>query len=250
MNEATETTETTDEQASLDAISREYFAPSELAKAQEHLQEVLTITEANGVGIVRNFNAEEDFPAGYGLCVLPISKRRANGDGNETIGVAVAAVPDPETIANAEGGADFIRKTILDAEIAKLANAVRPRGEGNAVAASIPFSVQDFITSSRGGESMATFRKLAPVYVKALKNKGIRFMTGILLRQVFQSASFAEEQFPKIPQEQWIAIIDSMIAKAGAEKMDVAVLNNWKETRAQVEAQTGDVDLSDLGDLV
>ena len=241
-------TEEVVETVETETIAREYFAPAELGKAQEKLTEVLAIAETGEIKVVRNFDAGQDFPSGYGLAILPISKRTEK-EGNVTVGVAVAALPDPETIANAEGGADYIRKTILDACIAKLANSVRPRGDDNTVAASIPFSVQDFITSSRGGESMATFRKLAPIYVAALKKKGIRFMSGILLRQIFQNATFAESQFPNIPQEQWEAIINSMIAKAEAEKMETSVLVNWKETRAQAEMATGEIDLSDLGEL-
>jgi len=241
-----ETDETTDKLL-LSSIKREYFSPSELNKAQERLSEVMVVAEDNATAPIRNFDPEKDFPNGYGLYIHPITQRGT--DGNETIGIAVAALPDPETIANAEGGSDYIRKVILDAEIAKLANSVRPRSD-NSVAASIPFSIQDFITSSRGGESMATFRKLASIYVAALKKKGIRHMTNVLLRQIFQSSAFAESQFPKIPQESWVKVINSMIGKADAEKLETSVLVNWRETRDQAEMAVDEIDLEGFGELV
>lgn len=259
-SQAVEQTAQTNQQAgteaptsTLESIGKEYFAPSDLAAAQDKINEVLTLCNQLGIEPVRNFDPEKEFEAGYGLAILPISKRENNV--TITTGVCIAAIPDPATIAAHEGGEDYIRNIILAAVIAKLSNSVRPRSNG-AVASSVPFSVVDFITSSRGGESMASFSKLAPVFVKALKKKGINYMTVVLLRQVLQSKSFAAEQFPKFPQTAWESLLNTMIAKCAEYKedgktmpLDPAILQSWKANRDSVEIEQ-DIDLSDFADLV
>lgn len=237
----------------LESIDKEYFAPADLEAAQDRLDKVIELCNSLNVAPVRNFNPDEPFEDGYGLAILPISKRENNE--TKTTGVCIGAIPDPATIATSEGGEEYIRGVILSAIIAKLSNSVRPRSNGS-VASSVPFTVTDFITSSRGGESMASFSKLAPIFVKALKKKGINYMTVVLLRQVLQSASFALEQFPKFPQEAWENVLDTMISKCATFKednktipLDPAILTSWKTSRDTVEIEQ-DIDLSDFASLV
>ena len=237
----------------LESLDKEYFAPSDLQAGADRANEVLAICNALNVAPIRNFDPDKPFEEGYGIAILPISKREEGV--TKTTGVCIAAIPDPATIAESEGGEEYIRNVILNAVIAKLQNSVRPRTNGS-VASSVPFTVTDFITSSRGGESMASFSKLAPVFVKALKKKGINYMTVVLLRQVLQSASFATEQFPKFPQEAWENLLDTMILKCATYQedgktiaLDTAILQSWKETRNSVEIEQ-DIDLSDFANLV
>ena len=190
------------------------------------------------------FDIEKDFEAGYGIAIDHIAKRGANG--NEIIGILVAGVPDFETVMNAENGSAFVKDSVIDKMLAKLKNAVRPRGEDNSVSASVPFTIVDFITSNRPEGILIAFNAVAPAYVKMLKKKGLSLMTVAILRQTLQSSAFATQNFPKIEQAKWVTILDSMIAKSTAEGKPVGILTDWKATRDSAELKDADVDLSDL----
>ncbi len=228
----------------LDDIQKTHYSSAKLSEAQEYLDKVDAIAGAHGLKMQYNFNTDEDFPAGYGVAIVPIAKRLQNE--NRVIGVAIAAIPDLATVAEHSDGNTFIENAVYGNMIAKLANAVRPRGESGESAASIPFSVDDFITSNRPEGVLLAFRNYAGAYVKVLKKKGLKFITESILRQALQSAAFAEQQFPAIGQDKWVAILDSMVARASADKLATGILEEWKANRDSAELPTGDVDLSDL----
>jgi hypothetical protein len=93
---------------------------------------------------------------------------------------------------------------------------------------------------------LLAYRKFANAYVKVLKKKGLKFITESILRQTLQSKAFAEQQFPSVPQDKWVQILDSMIARANAEQIAVGMLSEWKQTRDSATLADKDVDLSDL----
>lgn len=230
-----------------DDITKRYFAPDQLQEAQGYLTKISAVC-ADGT-IKRNFEPEKDFPDGYGLAVVPISKR-VEGKGNVFLGVAIAAIPDPASVAEHEKGGEFIRSAITDVFMSKVANACRPRPDGT-VATTIPFTIEDFIESRRGRENLKAFSEIAPIFVKALRKKGIKYMTPGLLRQTLQSTAFAETQFEKIAQAAWQKVLDAMIVKAKAGGFDPAILQNWKDTRDSVEVEEiDDLDLDDLDSLI
>ena len=228
----------------LDDVKKEYFPSGKLAEAQLAIEKVTAIAEEHGLGMVFNFDTDAEFPVGYGLALVPITK---NIDGaNTVISVAVAAIPDLDTVAATEGGQQFISKSVVSSMIAKLANAVRPRGETGETAASIPLSVADFITSNRPEGVLLAYRKLAGAYVKVLKNKGLLYITESILRQILQSAAFAEQQFPTIDQAKWEQILDSMVARAEADELAPGMLVEWRESRDSAELVDANIDLSDV----
>ncbi len=232
-------------------VVKRYFSPDQLQdEAQAAVSKIVAIAKTGE--IKRNFNPEEPFPEGYGLAVIPLSKRNTTdpGSGNITIGVAIAAIPDPEMVGAHDKGGDFIRAIITDTFISKVANACRPRADGT-TAPTIPFEIMDFLESRRGRESLKAFSEIAPRFVKALRKKGISYMTAQLLRQTLQSKQFAETQFEKIPQEAWQKVLDGMVVKAREAGLDPAVLVNWQETRDATEvADIGEIDLEEFDNLV
>ncbi len=230
------------------SLKREYWGPYELEKAMAQVQEAITIAEHNNVEPVYNFDRETEFPEGYGIALLPI-KERVGDRGNVVRGLCVAAMPDPDTLAQHEKGAAFIREAVVSNFLAKLANAVRPRSAGQS-APSAPFTVEDFITSARAAESLASFRELAPQYVKALKKKGLSIITSPILRQVLTSAQFAEQQFPHIDGAKWDGVLAKMIAKAKVKGLDPGIMEHWVSTRAETEINMGDFDLDGLDVLM
>jgi hypothetical protein len=227
-----------------DDIKKVYFNSTQMAEAQTAINAAVEIATGLGLEQVMNFDGEKEFPEGYGIALIPIAKRINNV--NVTLGVAISAVPDLATVQAHEGGNAFIMDSVVGSMIAKLANAVRPRGDAGETAASIPYSVEDFITSNRPEGVLLGFRTFAGAYVKVLKKKGLKFITESILRQALQSAAFAEQQFPSIPQDKWIAIIDSMMARAVAAGVAVGMLEDWKASRDSAELKDTDIDLSDL----
>jgi len=114
-----------------------------------------------------------------------------------------------------------------------------------------PATITDFLESRRGRETLKAFSEIAPLFVKALRKKGITFMTAQILRQTLQSKQFAEVQFEKIPQDAWQKVLDGMIVKSKAEGHDPQILINWKDTRDSTEvADIGELTAEDFDDLV
>ena len=241
--ETAETVETV-EVAKLETVEKAYFPSANIEQAQIAIGKATEIASGNQVPVTYNFDIGENFPTGYGIAIDHISKRSANG--NVITGILVAAIHDYETVADFEGGASFIKGKVVDSMLAKLKNAVRPRGEDNTISASVPFSVTDFITSNRPEGILVAFREFAPAYVKMLKKKKLTLMTEAILRQTLQNAEFAAQSFPKITQDKWETILDSMIAKAEHAGIAAGILTEWKATRDSAELPSADVDLSDL----
>lgn len=244
----TDQIETNPSKAIIENLRRQYFAPGQLAEANTALQIVVNACAELKLPVRYNFDPNGEFPDGYGIAVIPIPQQ-VKGVGNVTVGISVAAIPDPDAIANAEGGIEFLRKTVISACLAKVSNAVRPRADGS-VASSVPFSIADFITSMRGGEgTLAVYQELAKDMVKALRAKGLKHITIPILREVLQSAAFAAEQYPRIDQAKWVLVLDAMIVRAKAKAMDASVLESWKSTRDSAELSPDELNIEGLDDL-
>ena len=242
--ETAEVAETGSDDFTTEDIKRRFFSPEQL---QDHGVPYINKIQSLGVPVKRNFDPQQDFPSGYGLGVIPISKRE--NEQNVLVSVAVCAIPDLALVANDEEGQKFIRTAVIDTFMNKAANAFRERADGT-VAASAPYSLEDFITRRTRGESVKTFTTLAPHFVKALKQKGLKFLTAQLLRQILQSASFAGQIAATVPQEKWVDVLDIMIGKASEAGLDTQILENWKSTRNEAELQSiEDEDFTDLMEL-
>ena len=237
-------TATAEFKTKLDDVKKNYFPSAKLAEAQVEIDKVIEIATEHELGMIYNFEPEKEFQSGYGIAIVPVSKR-ANKE-NVIVGVCIAAIPDLESVQQHENGKQFVQDAVVGNMIAKLANAVRPRANTGESAASIPFSIEDFITSNRQEGVLQAYRAYASSYVKVLKDKGLKFLTDSILRQTLQSAAFAEQQFPSVPQDKWVQVLDSMIARAAKEGMAPGMLTDWKSTRDSAVLQDRDVDLSEL----
>jgi len=229
----------------MNGIAKQYWNVTQLEVAQATVNTVMeTVNAASGI-MKFNFDPEKDFPEGFGLAVVPICKKDDSG-AMQTLGAAIGAIPDYSALVAVPEGMAFAQSVVETALMAKLANAVRPRADGN-VASSIPESLEDFITSNRPEGVLVAFRKLAGAYVKLLKGQGLKLMTDGILRSVLESAAFAESQFPKVPQASWEALLDSMIARAEKDGMQAGMLVDWRKDRDNAGLPTDeDVDLSGL----
>ena len=225
-------------------IKKQYFPSAQLDKAQVIMGSMNAIANQYNLDVVFNFDVEKDFPAGFGIGIVPIAKR-SKGE-TVVLGVAIAQIPDIETIQNHENGNQFVLDAVSNNMMAKLANAVRPRGDNDETASSIPASVEDFITSNRPEGVLLGFNTYASAYVKVLKKSGLKLLTTSILRQALQSKAFAEQQFPRVTQDKWLKILDSMIVRADKDGIAVGMLADWKQSRESAELVNDDVDLADL----
>lgn len=239
-----------EDKPSVEDLKRQYFKPSEGEKASQAIEKARQIAEANNLPVAFNWDAEkEPLPEKYGVAIVPVTQRR-EGIGIVPIGLYIAGIPDPELIKEHEKGESWVRAVIVDRCMNKLSNAVRPRGDNQQAAMSVPFSVEDFITTASRDQGLSFFREYGPTYVKALKKLGLRVMNMTLLRQVLASASFAEQQFPNVSQDKWEGILDKMLREASEEDTDPGIVKQWRETRNTTALETGDFELDELDQLI
>lgn len=228
-------------------IERKVFSSERLQQANDYVAEAVETCKAENLPVVFNFNTDEPLPSGYSLATIPMTETVAN-KGRVTVGLAVAAIPDVQLILQDAGGAAWAVKRLTDSmlQTVKLA-AQKDEGE----LSNLPFSIADFTSTGRVS-AFTGFNAVAGEYVKALKkkSKSLAFISKILLRQILASSQFAEQQFPRIGQQNWEFIINAMIKSCGAIGVDAGILNHWLQTRNETTVSTADVDLSDLEQLI
>jgi len=236
---------------SVDDIKRAYYAPSDVEAINKAVEQAQEAANNDGLPVSFNFDPEQELPEGYGIATVPITQRSKSSSGNVPIGIYIAAIPDPETVANSGvSGAAWIREAAINSLVAKFANAVRPRGEQQGLPETAPFTINDFITSASRDQGLGFFREIAPSWTKALKKLGLRIMNQTLLRQVLQSRTFAEQQFPNISQEKWETILDRMNQAAEQQGKDAGVIKEWRRNRDNTEISVQDFDLDDLDEMM
>jgi hypothetical protein len=235
-----------EKQVTMQDVEKKHFGAEQLEAGSNYINEVMAICERENVEPIFNFDPSGDLPEGYGLAVIPLQKRIPER-GNLTFGIVVAAIPSVDVLMAEESGINYINKLITDALIRQVTVSAKPKDEGAEIA--IPFKVSEFVTTSRSS-GLAAFNAVATDYVKALKTKGLKFMSKVLLRQVLASAQFAEQQFPRLSQENWQLVLQSMIAHVKQKGMESGVLQHWINTRDTVEIDVTEIDLSDLDDML
>ena len=232
----------------LQSIDREYLGPDKIEEAVAKVEQIANGLEEHGLSPISNI-PEDGIPDGYGMAIIPIGKR----EGGEVVTTTVvfAPVPDPQLIAEKDGGEDWIYSTLVNALLAKVANNARPKDGGTS--GSIPYTIHDFITSQRGGgEDMAAWRKLGPQILKHVKEKSggkLNSLNMAVFKQVLQSREFAESVYRSVNQKIWERVLDVFIEQADANGYNTAVLQHWKDTRDEVAIEEPELDLDDLKDL-
>ena len=241
------------ESLSLDDLKREVFAPpqndAEKAKIAEAIEKARKIAAANNLALDFNWKAsDEKLPDGYCIAIVPVNQRREGV--TVPIGVYIAGIPSPSLIRSTKAGPEWVDGVIMSYCVNKLANSVRPRGDESTGPGSVPFTVEDFITTQSRDQGLSLYRELGPKYVSALKELGLKVMNLTLLRQILSSASFASQQFPNISQDKWVNILNRMITEGEANGANLGMLQVWKDTRDTTELTAGDFNLDDLEELV
>lgn len=232
----------------LDDIKRAYYAPEQQEAAVAAVAMAQEIAEANNLPVVFNWDTDAALPEGYGVATLPITQRR-EGVGTVTIGLAIAGVPDPTLCMAHEKGEAWARSVLESALLNKLASAARQGRDGDGPL-TLPYSVEDFIVSARGGDSGLTFfRENVKHFVDGINLKLKRkIMNATLLRQVLASAKFAEHQFPTIGQDAWERVLDVMLALAAKNGAEPGIVAVWRKTRNETDLAVADFSVDDIDD--
>jgi|GEM_PF-2295649 len=241
-NENEAATEAKDPAPTMQDIKQQYFGAENLEKAEAAIATAVDLCMESDQEPVFNFDPEADFPDDYGIAIVPLTKL-IKGGGKQVLNVCISAIPSVDAIANAPGGPLWIAKQLSTILIRAVKSAAMPKDDMEL--AQIPFKIDDFITSSRSS-AMAAFNSLAAIYVKALKAKGLTFINKALLRQALSCAAFAEQQFPAVSQDNWIMVINSMIAQADKDGIEPGNLQHWLNTRHEVTVSTTNIDLTDI----
>lgn len=243
MNDQTTTAPANGETAapalpSLDDLNRARITATN-PDAETLVGKAIAIAEAHGLPVAYNWPAESEvMPDGYDVAIVPLTKRTETG--NVPTALWIAAIPSLETVQGHAKGADYIRDVVGTALMAKLANSVRVKRDNGPL--SVPLSVDDFIIAASRDQGLGAFREHVKDWVQGLKNAGLVGMNATLLRQVLSSASFASQQFTRIPQSKWVALLDKMIAKARGAGLDPGIMEVWKQTRDETTLGADDFD--------
>lgn len=230
-------------------IKKQFFPPAELEAANG----VLAQLEEKGIKPIFNFDPSGEFPSTtHGLLIAPINKRVPDGDTGEmktiAIGCLAAAVPTVAAIlAHGEAGKVFIDQAVEKVLFATVANAVRPR-DGATPAGKAPYTIEEFITPRRGNDELQAYGKISKMFVKGLKDKGLKRMTAGLLKDCVSCAENANQFFPNIPQDTWVKLLEMMATKAADRKLPTAIFLDWTASRDNATG-IGDVDGLDLDGL-
>jgi len=220
---------------------RHYFAPGEAGRsaAQAYIGAVSGI---EGIEVKWNFDSENpEIPDDHALMVQPVQRRNPEkGEAMLLDQIIVAHVPSIEAILAHEKGQSFVQG-ILEKQLGDKLKAAL-----SADPIEFPSTLVGFIESTRKSESLETFNEISKPVLAFLKKQGLKHITKPMLKSLMQSASFAESQYEKIKQEQWVFVLDRMIDLSKEKDLDPSILEHWKATRDQVEVSiVDDVDFEE-----
>jgi len=167
----------------------------------------------------------------------------------------IGVLPSVDAVLSTDQGQAWAHDRLQAALIARLQNAVRPRGDAiRPNTDSLPITIEDFVTrAERGDSGLAYFREFGPAWLRKLKKAaagaGAGALTMPVFRLILQSQAYAAAN-TSISAAKWDGLLRKMIADARARGKDAGVLETWLDTRhtAQVEVME-DFDLDELDDF-
>ena len=219
-------------------IKREFFYGENRKELDERMPLVAKAMLAANIKPIYNFDPSQTLPEGYGVSILPVDTRNpVQGEKQLRVGVGIVAAPSAELLRNTTDPEvvkwvnDILQANVLN----RIANAMRPKNDGS-VPASIPFTLHDFITSTRP-QTTAVWNEIAPPFLKVLqkRNETFKLVTKDMLRRMLSSAEYATQIAPTISQEIWVGIIKKMRELAEKKGKQVEVFDQMLATRDEAE---------------
>ena len=223
---------------SLKDVKREFFYGENRAELDAKLPLVVKAAAAAGLQPIHNFDPNEPVPEGYGIAILPVDKKNpVQGQPQIRVGVGIVAAPSAELLLQTED-AEVVKwrnETLLAHVLNRIANAMRPKEDGS-LPASIPYTLHDFVTSSRP-QTTAVWNEIAPPFLKVLqkRNETFKLVTKDMLRRMLSSAEYATQIAPTINQTIWVGIIKKMRELAEKKGKQTEVFDQMISTRDEAE---------------
>ena len=187
------------------------FLSKLFAAAGEQLGKINSDDKGNGQPVLLHHTPallEGNVPEGFGILVQPMMERNKGGGEMKLTDIIIHPVPNLDTVAKSEKGAAYLQEVLTTAFGRKLKTSVANFKETPGSKLQFPDDLDGFIEAARRGSQLATFKTLAPKFVRALKKRGYAAITVDMLYNCFTSASFAQQIFSKIVQDQWIFLIN------------------------------------------
>lgn len=195
VDENPTTIETPDEEFK---VTKKYFNPSQVANGayQNYFGKVAEIFDERDW--TYNFDMAKEFPAGYGLYLLPIQETVKAIPGQEKakrvlIGVACFAVPDFATVMADATGEAFVHECVLDKFGTKIKNSIA--AEERTRGLELPFTLLDFVKRQTKGKQAEdpAFKAITETILKRLKQTTNMYamFNGKNFRLCLSNANFA-----------------------------------------------------------
>ena len=232
---------------------RLYFTPDELPKMVEVAEK---IKETTGKPV---HAWADEWPEGAGGAILPLSKNEPFKDdkGNEEkrrvlYAVLVWPLWSMETIRNADGGDEFLRSMVADAQAARnIAPLRRQDIESGAIDTDgLPRTVVDFIEGAGDRGIVKPYTEAVKLLLPKLKSMHAVFahLTPAILRQYLSNAMLASSFNERLEREGFfLGIIGKLREIAVKQGNNTEIFDRWIETRN--EAQMEDFDTLSLDKL-
>lgn len=246
---------------------RRYFSPDQKEHAVSYLNLINQTIQKLGLQNVGQTNVDMasneqgvitdiTLPEGSGLMIRPImSRENKDEQGKMTVAdIVIASVPDITTLANDEGGAAFLQDIVEDAFARKVASMFnqwqKAKDSGMEEAFALPANLAEWITKSTRGAGLEAWNAVGADSAKELRGRGLKSITTKdVLRAILMSAEYAKDQYPKINQAVWVAIINKCKEESMKQGHPGDLFDQWIATRDERILEHEEVEAETLADL-
>lgn len=209
---------------------RQYFTPGHINEAKEYVKSVTK--EFDKIPVHYNFDPEKDTPpANFGILVQPVLERNKKKKGGplQLASMIVAQVPDIKLVSTDDKGSVFLQEALGEAYGRKLRTDLTQQMAAHAKI-KLPATLEEFVATERNDN---LFLGLMQDTVRRLKQNGgsLGLLTVAILKNALMSANFAKGFAPRIPQDQWVKVLDSVAKDATDKGIDPTIINDWKANR-------------------
>lgn len=186
-----------------------------------------------------DFDAAKFDTDGYESMIATLKERGATS----LKAVVVAPIPSLDLLLESEAGKEFVREVVRKELNHRAVRQLRVAENPATVADQIPFSVESFVSSSRGDAGIVeaynelykhineTLAKASPAWKRRKP-----MLTKAQLRSALESKAYALEVFPELEDSGTNGSLFVMALRLGAmtaekKALDPTIFNRWLETR-------------------